>query len=110
MKFSDSCNWLLDWLLANEPAITEELACRAEEAYCKYWGGTKSEYHHKRPKRRAGRAQFGAPPRIPDEVKRQAHAAALGDEPTDKIIERTGISRRTFYRLLKRGPPDPAQG
>lgn len=34
----------------------------------------------------------------------QAYQAALAGEPEDAIQDKFGISRRTLYRLVKRGP------
>jgi hypothetical protein len=97
-KERDPVRYLLDWLLANESCISEELALRAELATREVYGGFKVRIW-KRPNGRPGR------PRGTDFDAAQVYADGLTSRSTDEIVAQHGVSRRTLYRMLKKGPP-----
>ena len=102
MSNKDIIRWVIDCMMRHEDSITQELALTVERESRAEWGGQRIEYVAKTCDARAARQ------RIPADVARRAHADAIAsDEPTEAIIARHGISRATFYRLLKRGPPEP---
>ncbi len=53
------------------------------------------------PKTTQGRA---GRPGVPLDAQRAAYQAMLGTEQVSDIASRTGLSRATLYRLIKRGP------
>ncbi len=83
---------------AEIPQATQEQVQSLVRRSCAQWGGERLHW----PKDTSGKP--GRPSKAP-EVLRQAYADALGSEPTETITNRHGISRRTLYRLMKRGPP-----
>jgi len=87
---------IIDWMMANESAITEELALRAEHAARAEWGG--QQLYLARTSEVDRRARQAA--------ERRAHVSLLGPAPIERISRDSGISRRTLYRLARRGPPE----
>lgn len=106
-KRNDIIRWVIECMMRHDDSITQELALTVERESRIEWGGQRIDYIAKTcDAQRTGRA--GRPQIAPD-VARRAHADALSSaEPTGELISRHGISRATFYRLLKRGPPDGA--
>jgi hypothetical protein len=95
MPRKDIIKWAVEWMLANDQAITEELAFRFEREAREEWGGQRIEYIAKRS------------PRLSEEGRVAAFQAGASSKPTHEVLNEHGISRRTLYRLLKRGPrPD----
>lgn len=92
MTRKDIIKWAVDWMLANDQAITEELALRFEREARQEWGGQRIEYIAKRA------------PRLSEEGRVAAFHAGASSKPTTEVLNEHGISRRTLYRLLKRGP------
>lgn len=96
-KRADIVRWAIDWLLANDDAMTQEMAVRFEQAAREEWGGQEVRVW----KTRDGRA--GRPAGKPYDHDR-AYSDAASTLPTEQVSARHGISRRTIYYLLKRGP------
>jgi hypothetical protein len=94
----DIIRWVIDCMLRHDDSITQELALTVERESRAEWGGVPN-VPNKTCEGRPGR------PSVAPEVLRAAHADALGTAPTAEIINRHGISRATFYRLMKKGPP-----
>jgi len=98
----DLIRWVLDWLLANDDAITQDLALRCEREARATWGGC-TEYI---PKAREAERQARLA------AARQAVAAGV---PPPKAARQAGVGRSTLYRHLEAaapapaGPPAPAQ-
>lgn len=89
----DPISWVIDWMLANESAITEELALRCEAAARQEWGGQGWNYFSRKSQRERVHAE------------RAAHATVLStDRPIHEVARVHGMSRATLYRLVKRGP------
>lgn len=96
----DIIRWVIDCMLRHDDSITQEIALTVERESRAEWGGQRIEYVRKTCDGRPGRR-----PSLSAEVLRAAHADALGTESTAEIISRHGLSRTSFYRLLKKGPP-----
>lgn len=101
MSKRDVINWVIDWMMTNEAAITEDLALRCEREARREWGGQRIDYIAKtssadRDQRRALQG------RTPAETERSAVADYLANKPVQTIIAERGISRRTLYRAIKR--------
>jgi transcriptional regulator of acetoin/glycerol metabolism len=89
----DPITWVIDWMMAHEPAISQDLALRCEAAARREWGGHGWEYFS-----RTSRREKAA-------TERSAHAAVLTtNHPIHEIARVHGMSRATLYRLVKRGP------
>lgn len=97
MSRPDIIRWVIDWMITNEQAVTEDLALRCERAARQEWGGQRIDYVAKtcEADRHARR-----------ESERKAHADLLGAQPLDQISRTRGLSRATLYRLARRGPPE----
>lgn len=97
----DVISWVIDWMMTNEAAITEELALRCEREARREWGGQRIDYIAKTAAvdREQRRTLQG---RTPVETERHAVADYLANKPIDTIVAERGISRRTLYRALKR--------
>lgn len=100
MTRKDIIREAIDWLLANDEQFTQELALRFEREMRSQWGGVDNR-PWKTPEGRPGRPAKQAydPAR--------AYADGLGNEPTETVTRRHGVSRATLYRLMKRGPGTP---
>lgn len=81
------------------PGFTEQMSEEALQQILAALGGEQVVM----PKTTRGRS---GRPGIPAEVQQVAYRAALTAEPTASITSRTGISRATLYRLMKRGPAE----
>ena len=91
----DPITYVIEWLLRHEPRISDDLAMRCEAAARAEYGGEGWAYFARQGPRQ--RAALG----------RAAHAAALATSaPLEHVARVHGISRRTMYRLLKRGPAE----
>lgn len=96
----DIIRWVIDRMLAHDDSITQELAITVEREARQEWGGQSIGYVPKTSDRRAGRRPL-------DPAARQAaFEAATTSAPTREVLQATGVSRATLYRLLKRGPAD----
>jgi len=95
---SSLLNVFMAMVRAEIPQATGEQVTSLVRRSCAEWGGERLHW----PKDMSGKP--GRPSKAP-EVLRQAYADGLGAEPTAEITSRHGISRRTLYRLMKRGPP-----
>ena len=97
----DVIRWVIDWMMTNEDAITEELALRCEREARAQWGGQRIDYIPKTcaADRKAARRPLSA------DAARAAYHAGISNTPTDQVLQDTGISRSTLYRLLKKGAP-----
>lgn len=100
MTRKDIIKWAVDWMLANEQAITEELAFRFEREARQEWGGKAIEYIPKACDRKTARRPLSP------EAQRAAFADGASSRPTPEVLQQHGISRATLYRLLKKGPAD----
>lgn len=91
----DIIRWTFDWLLAHEDSISQELALLYEHDARREWGGQTVGYVARTSEadRRARR-----------NAERQAYTDLLGNAPIDDISRRSGLSRASLYRLVKRGP------
>lgn len=97
MRDRDIIRWTIDWMLAHESSITEDLMATYERESRAEWGGREVRVW-KTPSGRVGR-----PPARPyDQAETFKDAASAAS--TEVVTERRGISRSTIYRLLKRGP------
>lgn len=85
---------ILDLVRKTAPAVTPEQSLDIERAVRVKYGGLRARIakrkNHKTPEQR-------------EQVVREALAESQANVSTDKIAESNGISRRTLYRLLKRG-------
>lgn len=88
---------------AVKPGFTEEMSEEALIQILAALGGEQVIL----PKTTQGRA---GRPAIAPEVHAAVVRDALGNEPTDRITARHGISRSTLYRLMKRNTSEPRQG
>ena len=96
----DIVRWLIDWMLANGGAVTEEMALRAERAARAEWGGQTIGYVAKQ-------VDADRQRRI-----REAAKAAKDGRPVIEAARAHGIGRSTLYRALKDDPqaePAPNQ-
>lgn len=89
---TDIIRWVIDCMMAHEPAITPEQALSVEREARAEWGGQRVGYIVRTC---AADRQAGPDP----EALRQAVAANL---PARQVASSAGISRRTLYRLIKR--------
>jgi DNA-binding NtrC family response regulator len=92
---ADIISWVIDWMLANEDSITQELALRCELEARAEWGGQRIEYVAKTP-RRATPGQ---------EARRRAEDQALqsvvaGGQSVRRAAEMHGVPRTTLQRKL----------
>lgn len=91
---------VIDWMMANESAITEDLALRCECEARREWGGQRID-------------NVAKTPEIDQRARRQAQRAAHADlltadaRPVQDIATARGLSRAAVYRLMRRGPPVP---
>lgn len=93
----DIIRWMLDWMLANETSITEEMALRAEMAAREEWGGQEVGYIARKPQS-ARRA-------VMDAALAEIDAGATPAE----VAKRHEIDPATLARELRRrrvGPGD----
>lgn len=97
----DVIRWVIDWMLANDDSINQELALRCEREARREWGGQEVGYIAKTcaADREQRRALQG---RTPASTERAAVADYLSNRPIDQVVEAHGISRRTLYRMIKR--------
>ena len=93
----DIIRWILDRLLAHDDSITQDLIATVEREARIEWGGQRIEYIPKTSDRRSGRRP------LDPETRRAALQAGLSNAPTREVVQATGVSRATLYRLLKRG-------
>ena len=95
---TDIICWVIDWMMVNEQAVTEELALRCEREARAEWGGQRIDYVARHcavdKPRRSG------PPAKP--VPEGAVADYIAGRPLPEIVAEHGVSRRTLYRSLKR--------
>ena len=82
--------------LASEGTFTEQIAVQIEQQSRAKYGGEEVRVW-KTTNGKAGRQRVGSPAIFSD---------GLGDQPTEVVTKKHGISRATLYRLMKRGPPD----
>lgn len=96
----DIIKWILDRLLAHDDSITQELILTVEREARAEFGGQRIDYIPKMPAsdRAAGRRP------LDPEARRAAFEAGTSSAPTPQVLQTTGVSRATLYRLLKRGP------
>jgi transcriptional regulator of acetoin/glycerol metabolism len=98
MRRPDVIRWVIDWMMANEAAISEDLALRCERAARAEWGGQRVDYIAKTCAADGVGAAGGRP--------RKAAMAAISDyidgRPLPEISQAHGVSRATLYRALKR--------
>lgn len=89
---------VIDWMMANEDAITEELALRCDMEMRRDWGGQRIDNVAKTSE---------SDQRARREAQRSAHADLLapGTKPVPEIANSHGLSRASVYRLMRRGPP-----
>lgn len=100
MARKDIIRWVIDRMMAHEDSITQELALRVELEARAEWGGQRIEYIAKTMDRRAGPA-----PKLALEAEAQAYRQMLTTEkPMQELASEHGVSRRTMYNLIKRGP------
>lgn len=95
----DIIRWVIDCMLAHDDSITQELALTVEREARAEWGGRRIEYI---PKHCAGDRRGRRP--LSPEVHQAVYEAGLSNMATRQIVEQTGVSRATLYRLMKRGP------
>lgn len=95
MSQRDIIGWVVDWLLANETAITEDLIATFERESRAEWGGQEVRVWKTSDGKAGRRRHYDA---------QQAYADGMSKLPDQAVMEKHGISRRTLYRLLKRGP------
>lgn len=85
---------ILDLVRKTAPAVTHEQSRDIEQAVRVKYGGIRvriaKRKTHKTPEQR-------------EQIVTSALSESLANVSTDKIAESNGISRRTLYRLLKRG-------
>lgn len=102
MSRKDIIRWVIDRMMAHEDCITQELALRVEREARQEWGGQSISYVAKTV-REPGRP--GRPAKLAPEAQAQAIDRMLStDVPMEDLAGEFGASRRTMYRLLKRGP------
>jgi hypothetical protein len=95
MARPDPITYVIDWLMRHHPSISDDLALRAEAAARAEYGGESWAYIARQSQRQKAA------------IERAAHAAALRTSaPLEKVAQAHGLSRRTMYRLLKRGPAE----
>lgn len=95
MKRPDLIRWTIDWMLANDASMTEEIALRYEQEAREEWGGQEVRIW----KTTSGRP--GRPPGQPYDAA-ALRADGLTNAPTESVTSKHGVSRATLYRLLKR--------
>lgn len=101
MKRSDGpdvIRWVLDWLLAHEDSITEQLALECERAARHHWGGDEAGYIA-----RVCEADRGA-------AVRAALADVQGGTAPSEAARRHGVDRSTLWRALQRQSATPESG
>jgi DNA invertase Pin-like site-specific DNA recombinase len=98
---SDIIRWVIDWMVTNEQAVTEDLALRCERAARAEWGGQEVGYVRKTC---AADRQAGRRPLSPDAAG-EVYAAGLSASDTEEVVRAHGVSRATLYRLMKRHTP-----
>lgn len=96
----DIIRWILDRVMAHDDSITEELALVIEREARAEWGGQRIDYIAKNADRKAARRPLDA------DARQAAFQAATTNAPTREVLQATGVSRATLYRLLKRGPAE----
>jgi DNA invertase Pin-like site-specific DNA recombinase len=99
MSRKDIIRWVIDAMLEEMASpIADDLALRVERRARAEWGGQRIEYVPRTIERKR-------PGRLPPEAHQQVIDDVLSSaEPMNALAERHGVSRRTIYRLLKRGP------
>ncbi len=97
----DVIRWVIDWMMTNEAAVTEDMALRCERAARAEWGGQRVDYIAKTcsTDREQRRSLQG---RTAPATERAAVADYLANKPIAAIETAHGINRRTLYRMLKR--------
>lgn len=101
MTKRDVISWVIEWMSANEAAITEELALRCERAARAEWGGQRIDYVAKVCSADAQRRRK-LQGRTDPAIERAAVADYLANRPIEEIEQERSITRRTLYRMLKR--------
>lgn len=94
----DIIKWILDRLVAHDDSITQDLILTVEREARAEWGGQRIDYIPKTTDRAAGRRP------LDPQARRAAFEAGASSAPTPQVLQTTGVSRATLYRLLKRGP------
>jgi len=83
---------IIERLMSSDASITEELALKVEAEVRRDWYGTQYEVAKSSPRLRAAKEQAIVADALQPELT------------TSEIASRHGVSRATFYRLLKRKP------
>lgn len=96
----DIIKWVIERMMAHDDSITEELALTVEREARAEWGGQHIGYVPKNTDRKAARRPLDA------QAREAVFKAATTSAPTREVLQTTGVSRATLYRLLKRGPGD----
>lgn len=87
-KGPDIIRWVIDWMLANDDSITQEMALRCERAARAEWGGDSVGYIAK-----TCRADSQA-------LLQQAAAAVRAGTPVSEAARKAGVGRSTLYDHL----------
>jgi len=95
---TDIIRWVVDWMLAHEPSITEELALRCEREARAEWGGQQIGYVA----RTCATDNPNGAQGLPEPVLRQLVSEYRNGRPVSQIAQSSGVSRATLYRALKR--------
>lgn len=96
----DIIKWIIERMMAHDDSITQELALAVEREARAEWGGQRIDYIARNADRKAARRP------LDPEARQAAFQAATTSAPTREVLQTTGVSRATLYRLLKRGPGD----
>lgn len=100
MKSTDILNFVLHEVMRVHPSFTETQAQRLLPELRKALGGQEHYVSKGEPVPGKPHASKATPPAVAAAVYRDA----LTTMSTEEIVSKHGISRRTMYRLLKRGP------
>lgn len=99
-KQKDIIKWVIDRMLAHDDSITQELALTVEREARMEWGGKRVPY--------IAKSTEGATRPLDSDARRVAFEAAKSSASLTEVSQKTGLSRTSIYRLLKRGPGDEA--
>ena len=101
MSKRDVISWVIDWMMTNEAAITEELALRCEREARREWGGQRIDYIAKTSAldREQRRTLQG---RTSPQKERRIVAAYMANQPMAEIVSENETCRRTIYRAVRR--------
>lgn len=94
----DIISWVIARMRAHDERITSEIAAAVEREARAEWGGQRIDYIAKNADRRSSRRPLDR------DARKAAYVAAAGSASTNEVLQATGVSRATLYRLLKRGP------